>query len=383
MLKLFLYILLSVIFVTSAAVPKALAHAENREQFRLDFQSETDVSSIEVETLTVGSAAEASEKISEVLARDDDRAIVSSALPEVLEAAAKFPKKVALLPIAEAVKFAKDKIQGANEILRSARQNIINAAKIDKLGLAIVTYKVGTDVVRWIHADDISSFAKTTGVVYLVVSSALVSVDKESWPKLIRPIEKKWTKLLKFSENTAEHSNGQKTLVSYLSNATGATLVNLGFIPILSIDRIAQGNIASMAAPLLMGLVTTASAFSWYEFFRAVDERENPRAKAVSRFLLNSRTIGVATVASTVMLLNSHSYGATPWIFLTTTGAIGIPLMLNAQKVADWIERNPVLNKVSKLYSSATSVLKRRKIVNSTASELMVCKDVFVRSPAL
>lgn len=380
--KLFLNTFLSVVLASSVvngpAAPKALAATQDREQFKLEFQTTSDINAVEFETLTVDSIAEASEKIEEVLSKDNDRAIVSSAHTEILETAAQFPKKVALLPIAEAIKFSKDKIQSANEVLRAMRDNIVKTARIDKFGLAIVTYKVGTDVVRWIHADDLSSFAKTTGVVYLVISSALFSVDKDSWPKLLRPIEKKWTKLLKFSENSAEHSNGQKTLVSYLSNATGTTLVNLGFVPILAVDRIAQGNAASLAAPLLMGLVTTASAFSWYEFFRAIDERQNPRAKAVSRLLLNSRTIAIASIASTVMLLNSHSYGATPWIFLTVSGLLGLPLMLKAQKIADWIENSPITNKIAKLYNSAQSIFQRKKIATSSASQLMMCKDVFV-----
>ena len=381
-MKKFFNLFLSVVFASTTAVPRAFADSDSPEKFRLDFQSTSDVSAIEFETFTVDSVSEASEKITEVLAQDNNRAIVSSALPAILKTAANFPKKVALLPIAEAVEFAKDRLNSANEILRSVRESVIKTAKIDKLGLAIVTYRIGTDVVRWVHADDLSSFAKTTGLVYLVVSTVLLGIDKDSWSNYIEPIEKKWTKILKFSANTSEHTGAQKTLVSYLSNATGATILNVGFIPILAFDRIAQGNAASLAAPVLMGLLTTASAFSWFEFFKAIDERESPRAKAVSRFLLNSRSIAIASVASTVMLLNNQSYGATPWIVLTVSGVVGLPFMLKAQKIADWIERSPILNKVSRLYSSANSVFKRKKIATASVSELVVCKDVFVRSAA-
>ena len=379
MLKLVLNTFLSATLILSGAASKALASTENHEQFRLDFESISDVKAIEVETLTVGSAQEAAEKVDQLLSRDNERTIVSSAHVEVLETATHYPKRVALLPVAEAVNFAKDKVKGVNELLRMARQNVINAAKKDKIGLGIVTYRVGRDVIRWIHADDLSTFAKTTGVLYLVLSAALVATDKESWPKVVRPIEEKWRKLLKYSENAEERTMGQRISLSYLSNATATTLINLGFIPILAIDRINAGNAASMVTPVIMGLITTASTFSWFEFLRAIDEHEQPRARAISKFLLNTRTVLIASFASTVMLLNAHAYGATPWIYLTVSGVVGLPLMLKANKIADWLERSPTINKVAKLYSSANSFLKRKQIVNSTAAQLMVCQDAFVR----
>lgn len=383
MLKLLFNTFLAAVLVVSTSGSKAYAAgpmpSQEREQFRLDFESQSDVKSIEVETLTVDSAKDAAKKVEEILETSTEKTIVSSAHPEVLEAGAKHPGRVALLPIAEAVKFAKDQVKGANELLRAARQNVINAAKTDKLGLAIVTYQVGNNVVRWVNADDLSTFAKTTGVIFLVLTAALVAVDKKSWPKVTAPFEEKWRKLLKYSANDTEHSNSQRLLLAYLGSASATTAINLGFIPILSLDRIAQGNAMSMVTPLVMGLITTASAFSWYEFYRTIAERKNARSTAVSKFLLNSRTLAVATVASTVMLLNSHAYGASPWIWLTVSGAAGIPLMLNANKIANWIENSPTINKVAHLYNKARTFGRRKQIATATPAQMIMCKDIFTK----
>lgn len=327
---------------------------------------------INVQTTFVDQEA-VGDEVKRILESSDRKTLVSSDSKEALEAAIKFPEKVALIPIADA---SSDPEPGTEhgkvtELLRRISGNFSNALKKDKIGLMIVTYSVGAESLGWIHADNVSAFTKTSGIMYALMTAALLSVDKDARLRYIKPIERKWRKLLRISEDPTQRTKSKNALVSYLSNVTLTMGINLGFIPILAIDKLARGTFEAgqLTMPLLLGFATTAAAFSWYEFFRAIDEKTHPRARKLARLVLNARSITLSTLASTAMLLNTADYGYTPWIALTAAGLGGLPLFFNAARIANWFESSPTMNRISRTY------LRIQNIIRPTPPRM--CRAIF------
>ena len=341
----------TVLLLLLALPANAQTNTQPSEQFTLrihpSVEAPADVA-IDVETRIIDPAT-VNEATAQALSESNVPTILSSDESEVLKTGLQRAKQIALLPFGKAIKVTKDAAGGVNQILRNVRSDATHAFTNDKLGLMIFTVTTGTDVFRWIHIDEVSVIAKTSAVLYILITNTVFAVDPKSWERSIKPFETAYQRLLKLGEEKTASNRTKKVAVDFLSNLSLTTSVNLGFATIISADRIAAGTFepTSLVLPTLLGVATTAARFSWLKFNALIDENTHPKAKAIARLFSSSRSVTMAMLASSAMLLNYSTYGPSPWITLTTVGLLGLPLYLKANVIADWIERNPVVQKAA------------------------------------
>lgn len=319
---------------------------DNSETETLEFNNPfnpKENAAVKIETRYVD-AENATEELQKIIVETKNSVIVSSGDQQILQAASEAGSSVTLLPVDETTQKSKGILSWA---LNKMKTNVHRAYKKDKMGLAITTFVTGSNVITWINADQMSTFVKSTGILYITLTTLLLSVDKEAWIDAIKPFETRWRKILGVTENQKELSYVKKTGVAFLSVATLQTLLNSAFLPIIQPERIMNHtfNATDAALPLIVGVASTAAAFSWYEFFKGIDETTHPRARKMARILINTRQIILASVASTAMLIHSSQYGASPWIALTIGGVTGVPFFFKAQQITNWIENNLLIKK--------------------------------------
>lgn len=291
------------------------------------------------------------EQVSAALSRalhdpSSELTVVSSDQVEILEQVAKEtesqPKgKTFLLPFGKAVKKSAQIAGGVNEALRFSGHYLVNAFKRDKIGFSIATFTLGNEIVRWLHVTTASDFVITSNIVYSILWTSIF-IDKDTWSKATKPIQKTWRRLFKMSEDIPETRSASDTGIKFLSGLTLSMTLNGGRAALIVIDQLARHTFEplSIAMPFVMGAVMTAAGFSWSELIGSIDEGEHNTAKKRLRFIMNSRSVIVSYFAASAMLMNPASYGATPWITVAISGATGLFLYWNAAKFV------PILNKI-------------------------------------
>jgi hypothetical protein len=378
-----LRLVLIVLTAMSLATPLPRAYAEQaddpqsdvpNEQFAFDFTDSqmrilADTFHVSVQTFTT-ELSQGKDALADLIDKQDGNVLVSSDETGLLETAAKESPRVAVLPFGKAVQVGKDVVGGLNAGLRQIRNNVVWAAKNDKIRLALVTFSTGTDVFRWIHVDHMSTFAQTSTCLYIVLVNSILSLNDNKRNEIISPLEKVWNKILKVSSvEQGQKPTHRQALSDFLTNLSVASILNTGFIATISLDKLVAGTFEAkmLAVPLLLGIVTTAASFSWYEFKHQIDEKTHPLAKKAAQSLLNTRTFVISWMASSALLLNYHQHGIEPWIVLTMSGLVGFPLYFNAQKFAEWYESNPAVQVTAKMFQEVKKNSEKLKARARTA----------------
>lgn len=284
-------------------------------------------------------------ELAEALTTSADSVIISSDDDQVLAQAsddskAKSPGRVFLIPFGKAIRKSADVAGGANQLLRNSGQYIINAAKKDKIGFAIATFTLSNEVIRWVHVTSASNFVITSNIIYAVLWASIF-VDKDTWSKTTRPIQRMYRRLLGLSEVIPDQPTAHDTALKFLSGLTLSLTLNAGRAALIGIDQLSQHtfSLLNLTMPFVMGAVMTAAGFSWSELMGSIDESRFPRTKKITRFVMNSKSCLISYFAASAMLMNPADYGITPWIAVAVSGVTGLVLYSNVKKVLPLLER--------------------------------------------
>ncbi|RYZ82575.1 MAG: hypothetical protein EOP06_21455 [Proteobacteria bacterium] len=185
-----------------------------------------------------------------------------------------------------------------------------------------------------------SNFVITSNIIYSVLWSSLF-LDKDTWSKVTKPIQKTYRRLFGLSEIVPNQRTASDIGIKFLSGLTLSLVLNAGRVTIVGIDQLARASFAPLALtmPFVMGAVMTAAGFSWSELIGSIDEGQYPKAKKRLRFVMNSRSCLISYFAASAMLMNPESYGLSPWIAVTLSGATGLFLYSNAARFVPLLER--------------------------------------------
>jgi len=270
--------------------------------------------------------------------RTQDLVVVSTDDNAVIEQASR--EKVALIPFGRAIRKAADLANGINTHIRNYPAYAANVYRTDKIGLGITLFSVGNDVVRWIHVSNASTFTMTANIIYSTLWTAAF-LDKDTWSKVTRPIQKTYRRLFKMSEVIPEVTSPSDMAIKFLSGATLSVGMNSIRAAIIGIDQLAHHTFAPMniAMPIFMGIVMTSVGFSWAELTGSIKTELYPRAKRIVKLTMNSRSLLTSYFAASAMLMNPETFGIRPWIIVSVSGAAGLITYANARHLLPKIEK--------------------------------------------
>lgn len=283
---------------------------------------------------------QAEEELASQLANANaETVIVSSDEIPVLEQTATSKPGALLIPYGKAIRRAAELPGGINQLLRKSGAYIGQAFKKDKIGFGLATFNVSNEVVRWIHVSTASDFVITSNIIYSIVWAGLF-VDKDTWSKTTKPIQKTYRKLFGLGDAIPSHPTAQDTAIKFLSGLTLSMILNTGRAAIVGIDQLAHQvfDPLNLSMPFVMGAVMTAVGFSWSELIGSIDENQFPRTKKIMRFVMNSRSCLISYFAASAMLMNPEHYGIMPWIVVSISGTTGLALYSTAKKWLPWVE---------------------------------------------
>jgi hypothetical protein len=337
------------------------AHADELA-IRLERNDKLPAAQITVQTFEVD-RDQAPEEVAQLITESNSKTIVSAEDEAVLTSAARAGSgtgRVSLLPFGKAIKRTRDAVGGLNHALRTVKADVAEAIQIDKIGVVIVTYGLGSDVLNWIHVDTMSTIAKTAGILYMIVTTTVLSLNKKSRLRFLDPLETMYRRMFDVAKVEGAPLRPIDSLFSFVSTASLWTIVNAGLVPILAIDQLGHHalDVGKLTMPLVIGIVTTVGSFTWTDFYAHISEAAQPRAKAAARMLLNLRAFTLGTIATTAMLVNYSDFGIAPWIGIAAFGAAGWPLYLNVKTIADRIEASPLVRNIARSYRRTMSVFR-------------------------
>jgi hypothetical protein len=299
--------------------------------------------------------ADAAAAIQNAISSSPNRTIVSSDIPEVLAAAveqgarenqglAPENSKVAIMPFGGAVNRARELANGANQYLRTFASERIEAAKADKIGLVVVTFGLGVQHLNWICATNVSNLSKALVIGYSTFLWFLFEIDKPSFQNATRPIQDFYKKVLKLGDESDSKAWLRKFIVEVAPGATLMTAMNLGMVPLLSLDKFWTNTFDAAA----MGVAMAVAGLPWNKLVAQVDAEATPKARFLANRAYEVRKGTIAVLASSVFLLDFAHHGLGPWFALSMVGAAGMPLLLNRQALTDFIEKSPTIDRIFK-----------------------------------
>jgi hypothetical protein len=224
---------------------------------------------------------------------------------------------------------------------------LARAANDDRIGFMIVTFTMVNETFVWMHTTHLSMFERTANVAFSLASAIAFSIDKQSWAKTVRPIKDFFRKILK--SNPADgRSNPRELASTFLASLTMTTFLNLGRLSLVSIDKITQDGFAmgSLTYPLLMSFFGTMASFTWSEHIAMIDDTQI-KTKFIFRRTMEIRSILLGAFAATAYLLHPETYGYSSWAVLIGSGAIGMTVYINAEKISSFIENNRFIDRVA------------------------------------
>ena len=346
--------ILSFLVASSIAASPVTTYAAAQQQAGVDLATgsmrvtsvDPDGTSVDVkfETKVINSESVTTE-LATALATGAGSVIVSSDDYQVLAQArenskTKAPGHVFLIPFGQAIRKSADVVGGANQLIRNSGQYLVNAAKKDKLGFAIATFTLSNEVIRWVHVTTASNFVVTSNIIYAILWASIF-VDKDTWSRATKPIQRLYRRLFGLSEVIPDHPSAQDTSLKFLAGLTLSLTLNAGRATLVGIDQLAQHtfSLLNLSMPFVIGAVMTAAGFSWSELMGSIDEAKYPRTKKGARFVMNSKSCLVSYFAASAMLMNPADYGVMPWIAVAVSGITGLVLYSNVKKVLPQLER--------------------------------------------
>jgi len=321
--------------------------------------------SIETTTTVVDAKDSAAEFERIGSGHDQETLILSSDEPELIVEAAKVAAKsngkdphVFVLPIGGAGNPDNKDLNsenGFNRAARKFREHTVNSIRDDKIGFLVVTYSLGLETIRWVHASHLTNLEKSAILTYTVMTALVFSLNKDTWSNITKPIQRRIREVLKMSTVIPKKPGAADIVVKLAANIMIALPVNLARVPLLNIDEIANRSFdyAQLNAPIIMAFMGSMMGIAWGELVSSIDQELNPRAKFVARRAIEFRSLINGMFASTAMLMTFETYGMRPWVTMLVMGATGFALYLNSQKLIDWVEQNPV---IARIHDSLTAI---------------------------
>lgn len=301
---------------------------------------------VQLETRFV-SPGESAKVLAEGLSTTAETIVVSSDDEPTLLEAAKVSEtgsrgRVFLLPFGKLVKKTAQAAGGVNEAIKFSGQYFVNTFKKDWIGVTIATFTLGNEVIRWVHVSSVSNFVVASNIVYASLWAAIF-LDKDTWSKTTKPIQRTFRKLFGLSQVIPDRPSLQDTALKFAAGLTLSLALNSGRVAIVGIDQFTQSIFDPMklAMPLVMGAVMTSVGFSWSEMIGAIDEKVTPRAKKITRVIINARSCLISYVAASAMLMNPADYGYKPWLYVTISGITGLVLYSKVKQLTSLLEWRP------------------------------------------
>jgi hypothetical protein len=340
--------ILSFTFAWSAA---AATPGPAREDVRFELTGPSvSGTSIQVETPDVENTAEVLQQIEDKVKSSNQNILISSDSVEVLERATLVQNKrrsgvMAFMPMDPS---SKNEGFGAfKDALKKYPVKLLASAKSDKIGLIIVTFNAFQDSFIWIHAANYSHFQQTGNVMFTVLTSIVFGINKDAWSQATRPFQGFFKRVL-FDGQDVSQSVPKDLAVRFLSNLALTTIISSARLPFVSFDSLVNTSLwmNQWTLPMLISVASTVSAFAWSENLASIDQAEHPISKFVFRRGQEIRALIIGSMAASAMLFSS-SYGATPWLVLGTSGALGLTVFLNSKKIQGFLDNNKVLQAIA------------------------------------
>ncbi len=286
--------------------------------------------------------------------------------------------KTKVLPYGEALKKSYQEV--VVDKVKAGAKYIVDSAKNDKIGIAIVTVTTAYDSFLWIHAESLSVEQKTLQVILNIILAGTFSINKDMWSKTTRPLENKISSFL----NKYGRFNIQKNVKSAgaLSSKFLASLtIGLGIqtmkMSIISMDQMysSLSSVHFWGSTLSLAALLTASSFTWSELISDIDLKKNPLAKFTVQRMIELRSILLGTFASSAVLLQPGVYGYTSWVVIVSSAAVGFMAYLNTNRITNWIEGLYIVRKIYPNYKIADQYLDEKLF--SPSIKKMVCHKLF------
>lgn len=249
----------------------------------------------------------------------------------------------------------------------------------DRIGLTVLTITVGYDTLIWIHSASLDIHQKTSMVLMNLIMAATFGLDRDLWTKMTGPLNKKLITVFdRFLTN--DRLSTIKVLSSqFLSNMLFGIAVQTTRVGLLSLDHISEAVVTTdfwLTAVKIAGLYTM-TAFTWTEMYGAIDVQKNPVAKMTMKRLSEFRALALSQLASISMVFQPQIYGHTPLITFIVHGTIGLIVLMNANKIINYLENSNLINRVYKKVQTFESFINEGFQLNSRRKNILTCESLF------
>ena len=276
--------------------------------------------------------------------------LLSTDQPGVIEAVAQSMsgpnehRLLRIIPIGKIASASQKIASGFKNYYRNAK----NTLQTDRIGLTVLSITAGVDSFIWIHSAGLDIHQKTAMVLMNFVMAATFGLDRELWSKINAPMKNRLIKVFDRFVSTDRAAHLKVVTAAYLSNFLLGVGIQLTRTGLLSLDHISSAVITTdfwMHAAKISGLITL-TAFAWSETYGSIDAEKNPVAKMMIKRLSEMRGIILCQLASISMVLQPNVYGHMPVYTFLIHGVVGLAVMMNSEKLVNWLERSPTVNKI-------------------------------------
>lgn len=352
---------------TVQAVIKAPLNKDKNALITITEQAETTPE--QIRNILQSQAAEQAD----ILVSSDNEKVIESA---ILATSSKQDKRLLrIIPIGKLASTKQKIASGFSEYYNRAKNTVMH----DRIGLTVLTITVGYDTLIWIHSASLDIHQKSAMVMMNLVMAATFGLDRDLWTKMTSPLKHRLIRVFdRFisNENLAKINVLSSQFLSNLLFGIGVQVVRTG---LLSLDNISTAVITTefwLTAMKIGGLVT-ATTFAWTEMFGAIDPEKQPVAKMMMKRIGELRGIVLCHLASISMVLQPHVYGNTPVISFIVHGSLGLLVILNADRIVEFIENNHFINKIYKKVQTFENYINNSLQFGSSRRAVISCRSLF------